>query len=122
MDSWESTGEPGHVHIGVCAYSLRGVPGRYEYIWSLCWCGWRDSTDFLFLWLCFGGYGTIEQVGVAGQYGFSVFLALFLAGTVQLKWWGVLYLTFHFLQFAVSSLGGWICAVGILRYFCYGVL
>jgi hypothetical protein len=35
--------------------------------------GWRDSTDFLFSWLCFGGYGIIEMVG------------------------GVLYLTFHFL-------------------------
>ncbi len=59
---------------------------------------------------------------MAGQYRFSVFLALFLAGAVQLKWWGGLYLTFHFLQFAVSSLGGWICAVGILRFIFYGIL
>ncbi len=58
---------------------------------------------------------------MAGQYGFSVVLALFLAGTVQLKWWGLLYLTFHFLQFAVSSLGGWMCAVGILRFISYGI-
>ena len=32
-----------------------------------------------------------------------------------------MYLTFHFLQFAVSSLGGWICAVGILRFIFYGI-
>ena len=31
---------------------------------------------FYFSWLRFGVYGTIEQVGVAGQYGFSVFPAL----------------------------------------------
>jgi hypothetical protein len=73
---------------------------------------------FYFPWLRFGVYGTIEQVGVAGQYGFLVSLALF---------WGVQYdgnggagvlcFTFHFSQFAVSSLGGWICAVGILRFY-----
>jgi hypothetical protein len=82
------SGEPGHVHIRVCESPLCGVPGRYEYIWALCWCGWRDCTDFLFFWLCFGGYGTIEQVGVAGQYGFSSFPGSVLAGTVRLKWWG----------------------------------
>jgi hypothetical protein len=31
---------------------------------------------FCFVGSCFGGYGTIEQVGVAGQYGFFVFPAL----------------------------------------------
>ncbi len=57
---------------------------------------------------------------VAGLYGYSVFLALFLAGTVLLKWWGdAVFSSFNFLQFVVASLGGWICAVGILRYiFC----
>ncbi len=30
----------------------------------------------------------IEQVGVAGQYGFSSFSCFVLAGTVRLKWWG----------------------------------
>ncbi len=72
------SGEPGHVHIRVCG-SLRCVECRAgtSIFWALCWCGWRDCTGFLFLWLCFGGYGTIEQVGVAGQYGSSVFLALF---------------------------------------------
>ena len=82
------SGELGHVRIRVCESPLCGVPGRYEYIRTLRWCGWRDCTGFLSSWLCFGVCGTIEQVGVAGQYGFSVFLALFLAGTVQLKWWG----------------------------------
>ncbi len=53
---------------------------------------------FYFPWLCFGGYGTIEMVG------------------------GVLCFPFHFLQFVASSLGGWICAVGILRYIFHGIL
>jgi hypothetical protein len=44
---------------------------------------------FLSLWLCSGGYGTVEMVRVS-----------FLC----------------FLQFAVSSLGGWMSAVGILCY------
>ncbi len=50
---------------------------------------------FYFLGSVFGGYGTIEMVG-----GCCVF-------------------SFNFLQFVVNSLGGWICAVGILCYiFC----
>jgi len=53
---------------------------------------------FYFPWLCFGGYGTIEMVG------------------------GVLCSSFLFPQFVVSSLGGWIYAVGILRYIFYGIL
>ncbi len=60
--------------------------------------GWRDSTDFLFSWLRFGVYSTIETVG------------------------GVLYFSFHFPQFVVNCLGGWICAVGILRFIFYGIL
>jgi hypothetical protein len=47
---------------------------------------------FYLLWLCSGGYGTIEMVR------------------------GLVRVFLYFLQFAVSSLGGWICAVGILRY------
>ena len=35
-------------------FSLRGVPGWYEYIWLLCWAGWRAGTGFLSFWLCFG--------------------------------------------------------------------
>ncbi len=34
---------------------------------------------------------------------------------------GVLCFSLHFPQFAVSSLGGWICAVGILRFIFYGI-
>jgi hypothetical protein len=89
------SGGPGHVHIRMCESPLCGVPGRYEYIWALCLCGWRDCTDFLFSWLHFGGYSTIEMVG------------------------GCCVSSFHFLQFFADSLGGWICAVGILCYtFC----
>ncbi len=43
---------------------------------------------FYFPWLRFGVYGTIEMVGVAGQYRFSSFPGSVLAGTVGLKWWG----------------------------------
>ncbi len=66
----------------------------------------------------------IEQVGGrgAGQYDFSSFPGFVLVGPVRLKWWGVLYLNFHFLQFAVNSLGGWMCVVGILSYIFYSVL
>jgi hypothetical protein len=53
---------------------------------------------FLSLWLCCGGYGTVEMV----KGGWSVF-------------------PFRFLQFAVSSLGGWIFAVRICCViFCDG--
>ena len=81
---------------------------------------------------------------VAGRYGFPVLLALFWRVFAWLNKWGgggavrfflvfllalagrydwncewVLYLNFHFLQFAVNCLSGWTCAVGILRYsFC----
>jgi hypothetical protein len=62
-------------------------------------------------------------VWAAGLYGFSSFPGSGLAGTVRLKWWrGVLCVSFHFSQFVVSSVGGWICAVGILRYIFYGIL
>ncbi len=67
-------------------------------------------------------------VGVGGG-AVRIFYSLgsLLAGTVQLKWWdGWGAFPFHFLQFVVSPLGGWICAVGILRYifivFCSGFL
>jgi hypothetical protein len=32
---------------------------------------WVEGRYGFFLGSCFGGYGTCEQVGVAGQYGFS---------------------------------------------------
>jgi len=61
---------------------------------------------------------------VAGRYDFSSFPGFVLVGTVRLKWWGVLYLNFHFPQFVVNCLGGWICAVGLLpsisMAFCSG--
>ncbi len=79
----------------VCV-SACGVPGRYEYIWALWWCGRRDCTDFSSLWLCSGGYSTGKMV----RGGWSVFPAAFL-------------------QFAVSFLGGWISAVGFLCYISF---
>ena len=50
----------------VCV-SVCGVPGRYEYIWALWWCGRRDCTDFL-IWLCSGGYSTGEMVRGGGPF------------------------------------------------------
>jgi hypothetical protein len=40
--------------------------------------------------------GTIEQVGVAGQYDFSSFPGFVLAGTVRLKWRGCAVISFLF--------------------------
>jgi hypothetical protein len=93
------SGEPGHGYIRVCESPLCGVPGRYEYIWALFGgVGGGTVRIFYFPWLCFGWYGTIEMVR------------------------GVLCFSFHFPQFVVSSLGGWICAVGILCYIFCGIL
>ncbi|MFN9908491.1 MAG: hypothetical protein ACK56F_20575, partial [bacterium] len=86
------SGGPGHVYIP-CLYlfSVR-LAGWYNFIWSQWWGGRRDCTDFPFLWLCRGGYGTGEMVR------------------------GVVCFFLSFLQFAVSCLGGWISAVGTLCY------
>ncbi len=85
LGSWDFSGEPGHAHISLCASSLCGVPGRYEYIWSLCWCGWRAGTDFLFSLPLFGVFCVIEMEGGAGQYGFSSFYVLFGGyGTIEM--------------------------------------
>ncbi len=79
----------------VCAYvaPLCGVPGRYNFIQALCWSGWRDCTDFPFLWLCCSGYGTVEMVRGGGVR-----------------------ISYCFLQSAVSSLGGWISVVGFFFF------
>jgi hypothetical protein len=47
-------------------------------------------------WLRFGVFGTIDMVGVAGQYGFSSFPGSVLAGTVRLKWQGCAVISFSF--------------------------
>jgi hypothetical protein len=90
------SGEPGPVYIPcVC---LRCAERRAGTILFGHFGGVDGGTVriFLSLWLCSGGYGTVEMV--KGGDPFSL----------------------CFLQFAVSSLGGWISAVGILRYiFCW---
>ncbi len=74
-------GEPGHVHIGVCASPLCGVPGRYEYIWSLCWCGWRAGTDFLSLALFWRVFVRLDRWGGArDSTTFLVFSFFDMAG------------------------------------------
>ena len=66
----------------------------------------------------------IEQVGGVwrGSTIFLVFSALVLGGTVRLKWRGMPYLKFHFLQFAVNCHGGRICVVRILSFYICGIL
>jgi len=79
------SGEPGHVHICICESPLCEVPGRYEYIWSLCRCGWRYSTDFLSSRLYFGMCGVIEQVRSLRDGTISSFLASFWrVGTIEI--------------------------------------
>ncbi len=73
---------------GSAAWSV----GPVQFIWALAWGGWRDCTGFSFLWRCCSGYGTIEIVGE-----WSVF-------------------SFHFLQFAVSSLGVRLSVVGLRSF------
>ncbi len=83
------SGEPGHVYIScVC---LRCVECRAGTILFGHFGGVGGGTVriFLSLRLCSGGYGTVEMVK------------------------GVVRVFLCFLQFAVSSLGGWISAVGI---------
>ena len=66
-------------------------------------------------------FGHFAGVG-GGTVRVFCFSGSVLAGTVRLKrWGGVLCFSFHFPQFAVSSLGGWICAVVILRFIFYGI-
>ena len=67
-------------------------------------------------------YSGALLVWAAGLYGFSIFPGSVLAGTVRLKWWGGAVFHFSLSSVCVSSLGGWICAVGILRFIFYGIL
>jgi hypothetical protein len=53
--------------------------GPVQFICVLAWSGWRDCIGFFFS-------------------GFVV------VGAVRLKWWGVVWLSFHFLYFAVALL------------------
>jgi hypothetical protein len=84
------SGGPGHIFpvwdSAVCS------AGPVPIFRALSWSGWRDCTDFSFLWLCCSGYGTVEMVR------------------------GIVRFSFRFLQFAVSSLGGWMSVVGFFFY------
>ncbi len=80
------SGGPGRIY-SVCVTPLCGVPGRYNFIWRFRGAD-GGTVQIFFSWLC-SGYGTVEMVR------------------------GVVRVSFHFLQSAVSSFGGWISAVGI---------
>jgi hypothetical protein len=83
------SGRPGHI-FSVCVTPLCGVPGRYNFL------GADGGTVqiFPFLWFCCCGYGTVELMKGGGLF-FS-----------------------RFLQFAVSSLSGWMSVVGFFLL-CY---
>ncbi len=84
------SGGPGHIYIYfVCETPLCGVPGRYTF--SGRYTGVDGGAVRVFsLLFCCSGYGTVEMVR------------------------GVFCLSFCFLQFAVSSPGGWMFVVGFL--------
>jgi hypothetical protein len=55
---------------------LCGVAGRYNFIWALWWCGWRTVRFLLSLWLCSGGYGTVEMGKGVVRFSFAFFSLL----------------------------------------------
>ncbi len=83
------SGGPGHIFsVCVCLCRVECRAGTILFVHFL---GADGGTVqiFPFLWLCCSGYGTVEMVR------------------------GMVRVSFHFLQFAVSSLGGRISVVGL---------
>ncbi len=91
LGPWEFLWRAGSCIYVVCVSPLCGVPGRYKLIWAFPGAGGGTVRIFPFSWLCSGGYGTVEMVK------------------------RVVRIFFAFFSF-VSSLGGWVSAVGILCY------
>jgi hypothetical protein len=101
------SGGLGHI-FSACVTPLCGVPGRYNFIWALC--GWRDCTDFLFLWLCCSGYGTVEMV--KGVVRFFLLSSVCCQFSWRLDVCGrnfVLYILIFFGSFVVFSRGFLFC-------------
>ncbi len=86
LGPWEFLWRAGSYIFCVCDSAVWSA-GPVQFYLALSWSGWRDCTEFPASWLC-SGYGTVEMV--KGVVRFSCFL-----------------------QFFVSSLGGWMSAVGI---------
>jgi hypothetical protein len=80
------SGGPGHIFLFVCDSAVWSA-GPVQIYSGTSWSGWRDCTGFSVLWFCCSGYGTVEMVR------------------------GVVCLFSRSLQFAVSSLGGWMSLV-----------
>ena len=55
---------------------------------------------------------------MAGLFRFFLYFGAVVVGAVRLKWWGVVWLFFHFLYFAINSPGGRLSVVG----FCSSIL
>ncbi len=86
LGPWEFLGGPGHI-LSVCDSAVWSV-GPVQ-LYSGTFLEWMAGLyRFFFLWLCCSGYGTVEMVR------------------------GLVRISFSFLQFAVSSLGGWMSVVG----------
>ncbi len=98
MGPWEFLWRAGsYIYISYACLSAVWSGGPVQiYLGTLGGVDGGSVRIFLSLWLCSGGYGTGEMVK------------------------GVVRVFLCFLQFAVSSLGGWMSAVGILCYiFCW---
>ena len=89
------SGGPGHVYVS-CVSPLVECRAGTSIFCHFVDVGGGTVWIFYFPWLRFGVYGTIEQVGVAGQYDFSSFPGFVLAGTVRLKWRGCAVISFSF--------------------------
>ncbi len=86
------SGGPGHI-FSAYVTPLCGVPGRYNFNSGILLERMAGLYRLSLFRLCCSGYGTVEMVR------------------------GVVRLSSCFLQFAVSSLGGWMSMVGFLLYF-----
>ncbi len=82
--------------------NFSGGPGHIFSVWDSA--VWSAGPVQVYL-------GTILE-WMAGLYRFFLSSGSVVAGTVRLKWWGVVCFSFHFLQFAVSSLGVQLSVVG----------
>jgi hypothetical protein len=74
------SGEPGHVYF-VCVSPLCGVPCRYNLFGHFGGVGGGTVRISLSLWLCSGGYGTVELVR-----GVVRFFPLFSSVCCQFSW------------------------------------
>ncbi len=95
---------------------ISGVLGPCEFLWragSYIFCVCLRCVECRAGTSLFGHFPGVDG-GTVRVFFFSVSV---VAGTVRLKWWGgVFRLSFHFLQFAVSSPGVRLSVVGFCSF------